>query len=70
MGKSSLSNCFMRVIKVLNDIAGDIIVWPKNDKLLTVKEKFKRNGNLPDVIGAIDGTDIEVKGPKVSITYV
>lgn len=59
----------MRVIKVLNDIAGDIIVWPKNDKLLAVKEKFKRNGNLPDVIGAID-TDIEVKGSKVSITYV
>lgn len=56
----------MRVIKALNDIADDIIVWPRADKLLFVKEKFQKIGNLPDVIGAIDGTDIEVKGPKVS----
>lgn len=56
----------MRVIKALNDIADDIIVWPTGDKLLTVKEKFRGNGGLPDVIGAIDGTDIEVKDPKVS----
>lgn len=44
MGKSSLSNCFMRVIEALNDIADDIIVWPTGDKLLTVKEKFRKNG--------------------------
>lgn len=58
----------MRVIKALNDIANDIIVWPTGDKLLTIKEKFRENDGLPDVIGAIDGTDIEVKGPKVSGT--
>ncbi|XP_071637550.1 uncharacterized protein [Temnothorax longispinosus] len=69
MGKSSLSNCFMRVIKALNDIAGDIIVWPTGDNLLTVKNKFKENGVLPDVIGAIDGTDIEVKGPKENCQF-
>lgn len=66
MGKSSLSNCFMRVIKALNYIADEVIVWPTDGKLLTVKEKFGKNGGLPDVIGAIDGTDIEVKSPKVS----
>lgn len=66
MGKSSLSNCFMRVVKALNNIAGDVIVWPTGDKLLTVKEKFRAIGGLPNVIGAIDGTDIEVKSPRVS----
>lgn len=47
----------MRVIKTLNDIAGDVIVWPTGDKLLSIKEKFRANGGLPDIIGAIDGTD-------------
>lgn len=61
MGKSSLSNCFIRVIEALYDIAGDVIVWPTGDKLLITKEKFRGNGGLPDVIGAIDGTDIESK---------
>lgn len=51
---------------MLNDIAGDIIIWPKGDKLLIIKEKFKENGGLPDVIGATDGTGIEVISPKVS----
>ncbi|XP_043282199.1 protein ALP1-like [Venturia canescens] len=69
MGKSSLSNCFVRVIKALNNIAGDIIIWPTGDTLQTIKEKFRETGGLPDVIGAIDGTDIEVKGPKENKQY-
>ncbi|KAM0735785.1 Protein ALP1-like [Formica fusca] len=69
MGKSSLSNCFMRVIKALNDIADEVIVWPTDGKLLTVKEKFRKNGGLPDVIGAIDGIDIEVKSPKENCQF-
>jgi len=39
MGKSSPSDSFM---KVLNDIAGDVIVWPQGDRRLAVLEKFQR----------------------------
>ncbi|XP_011859114.1 PREDICTED: putative nuclease HARBI1 [Vollenhovia emeryi] len=69
IGKSSLSNCFMRVIKAFNDIAGDVIVWPTGSKLLYIKEKLRGNDGLSDVIGAIDGTDIEVKGPKENCQF-
>jgi len=42
MGKSSASDSFMKVVKVLNDIAGDVIVWPRGDRRLVVLEKFQR----------------------------
>jgi len=48
MGKSSASDSFM---KVLNDIAGDVIVWPQGDRRFAVLEKLQRIGKLPHVIG-------------------
>jgi len=70
MGKSSASNSFMRVVKVLNDIAGDVIVWPRGDRRLAVLEKFQRIGKLSHVIGAIDGTNIPIKAPKVLVYII
>lgn len=65
MEKSSASDSFMRVVKALNDISTDVIVWPRRDRHIAVCEKFQSIGKLPYVIGAIDGTNIPIKAPKV-----
>lgn len=56
----------MRVVQALNDIAGDVVQWPRGDRLATVKQKFQRLSVLPDIIGAVDGTHISIKEPHVS----
>ncbi|KAJ3655867.1 hypothetical protein Zmor_014976 [Zophobas morio] len=63
LGKSSLSVCFMRVIKILCSLTQRIITWPTGHKLTEVKEKFRQMAGLPNVIGAIDGTYICIKAP-------
>ncbi|KMQ91639.1 nuclease harbi1 [Lasius niger] len=63
-GKLSANDSFMRVVQALNDIAGDVIVWSRGDRLTVVCEKFQRIGRLPHVIGAIDGTNIPIKALK------
>lgn len=70
MGKSSLHDSFCRVVNVLNDIAGSVIVWPRRDRLITVKTRFSEIGVLPDVIGAIDGSHIPILAPQVRLFYL
>ncbi|GAB1867340.1 Protein ALP1-like isoform X1 [Camponotus japonicus] len=70
MSKSSLSVSFMRVIQALNNIAGDVIQWPRGERLTIVKQKFQKLSVLPDIIGAIDGTHISIKKPhKDCLSY-
>ncbi|XP_071629513.1 uncharacterized protein [Temnothorax longispinosus] len=69
MGKSSASDSFIRIVKALNDIAGDVIVWPRADQRIAVQEMFHRIGKLPHVIGAIDETNIPIKAPKVDARF-
>ena len=64
MGKSSLFVSFERVIGVLNVIAPRVITWPRGDRLPAIKAAFERMGQLPNVIGAVDGTFIQIKAPK------
>lgn len=56
----------MRVVQALNDIAGNVVQWPRGDRLVTVKQKFQKLSVLPDIIGAVDGTHISIKEPHVS----
>lgn len=55
----------MKVIKCLNDIASQIISWPRGEELNKVKADFNKNSPLQNIIGAIDGTHILIKAPKV-----
>lgn len=65
MAKSSLNYSFMRIIKTVNDIAGQFIQWPRDEYLQQVKADFSKKTLLRGIIGAIDGTHILIKAPKV-----
>jgi len=47
-------------VNALNDIADKIIIWLQRDKLIAVKKRFNE---IPDVIGAIDGSHIPILTP-------
>ncbi|XP_025160530.1 protein ANTAGONIST OF LIKE HETEROCHROMATIN PROTEIN 1-like [Harpegnathos saltator] len=52
-----------QIVNALTDIASDVIVWPKRDRLTVTKNRFNEIGVLPDIIGAIDGSHIPIVAP-------
>lgn len=58
-----MSVSFFRIIKALCELAPNIISWPNN--LIEVKEGFNQMGGINGIVGAIDGTFIEIKAPSV-----
>lgn len=55
----------MRVVECLNDIANQIISWPRGEELDKVKTDFNKNSLLRGIVGTIEGTHILIKAPKV-----
>lgn len=55
----------MRVVKALNEIAGNVIDWPRGEKATHVKQTFQQIAGLPNVLGAIDRSYIQIKASKV-----
>ncbi|KAG5862238.1 Protein ANTAGONIST OF LIKE HETEROCHROMATIN PROTEIN 1, partial [Gonioctena quinquepunctata] len=64
MGKSTLSLCFIRIIDKLNEMAPDIIRWSAAPRMEIIKRGFNRLANIPNVLGAIDGTCVKIKAPQ------
>lgn len=64
LAKSTLSICFVRIIKILNALAPAIIKWPRHQRLNDTKMKFRAMAGLNNVIGCIDGTYVPIKAPK------
>ncbi|XP_070529908.1 uncharacterized protein [Cardiocondyla obscurior] len=65
MGKSSLHHCFIRVVHALCTSASEVICWADANNINAIKENFKAKAGIPDVIGAIDGSHIEIEAPKM-----
>ena len=65
VGKSSANDSFFRVVMCLCSISKEVIKWPTPDRIPECKRKFYAWGKMPNVIGAIDGSDVEIKAPKV-----
>lgn len=66
LSKSSLEKSFQTVISELETMASEIILWPTGQRLIDTVEGFKKTADFPGVIGAIDGTHINIKAPQVS----
>jgi len=61
ISKSTLFACFERVIDTLNSVSSQIICWPRQEELVTIKVKFKAIAGIDSVIAAIDGTYVPIK---------
>lgn len=64
MGKSSLSDAFIKIVKILCQIAPQVIKWPSHEEREQQQLLFKAMGGLDGVVGAVDGTFIPIKAPK------
>ncbi|XP_071578236.1 uncharacterized protein [Temnothorax nylanderi] len=54
-----------RVIKTLYNLAPAVIKWPSGNNVNEVSTGFKVSSGFPKVIGAIDGTHINIPAPRV-----
>lgn len=65
MGKATAFRAVRRVTYALHCFAPRFIQWPKNEVLHRTIEDFSKARGFPNVIGALDGSYIKIRAPKV-----
>ncbi|XP_018367029.1 PREDICTED: putative nuclease HARBI1 [Trachymyrmex cornetzi] len=63
VGKATCFRALRKVISALFEIAHQFIQWPTGQKAVEVMDEFYKISGLRGVIGAIDGTLIEINKP-------
>lgn len=66
IGASTTSGIIRDVVKAVNEELRGEISWPTGNKLHIAMEQFKEFSGLPAVVGAIDGTHIDIRKPTKS----
>lgn len=56
--------CFVRVVRILNSFAPQVLKWPVGERIIDVQRRFYNIAHLQNVVGAVDGTYIPIKAPK------
>lgn len=64
MGKATAIRAMRRVTYALHSLAPRFIQWPQGERATEVMAAFKRVSAFPGVIGAIDGTHVEIRSPQ------
>ncbi|CAL1672278.1 unnamed protein product [Lasius platythorax] len=64
MGKATAIRAMRRVTYALHSLAPRFIQWPQGERATEVMAAFKRVNAFPGVIGAIDGTHVEIRSPQ------
>ncbi|XP_067206929.1 putative nuclease HARBI1 isoform X2 [Linepithema humile] len=71
VGRATALKSVRRVINVLIELAPVFISWPNEEKAIEIQNGFFAASGFPKVIGAIDGTHINIPAPhKDPETYV
>lgn len=61
--KSSLERIIVRVSIFLSNLSPQVIVWPDEVEKVHIEQQFREKG-FPNIIGAIDGSHIEIDKPQ------
>ena len=64
VSESCVFFCVKFVITFLNRVSSTYIRWPTHEEAWQVEQEFKSVAGFPGVIGAIDGSHIEIKAPN------
>lgn len=71
VGRSTALYITRRVVKALVELASVIIKWPTGERVDEVWAGFENTSGFPKIIGAIDGTHINIPAPnKYPESYV
>lgn len=55
--------CVRRVVNALDTLAPAFIAWPNEERSMVIRNGFFATSNFPNVVGAIDGTHINIPAP-------
>lgn len=66
VGRATALKAVRRVTKAIVKLAPIFIVWPEGDKAKEIMTGFAATSGFPKIIGAIDGTHINIKAPHVN----
>lgn len=64
IGRATAWRAVRRVIKAIYALAPQYIKWPKQEEAETTWKFIENKYGFPKVIGAIDGTHIQITKPK------
>jgi len=64
VGKATALRAVRRVTYTLYCLAPHFIKWPRGEETTRVIEEFQRTKGFPGVIGAVDGSFIQIRAPK------
>lgn len=64
VSESTAVVCRDKIISALIGMRQNIIRWPNAQELQTEEQLFQRRNGFPGIVGAIDGTHIQIKAPR------
>ncbi|KAL2642014.1 hypothetical protein R1flu_009601 [Riccia fluitans] len=65
IGSSTVQEMMYNVVLAINrELGGRFMLWPRGQAMKRVSKKFYRKCGLPNIQGAIEGTQIRVRAPK------
>lgn len=66
VSKATALNAVRRVTKAIVKLVARFIKWPEDNKAQEIILGFAASNGFPGVIGAIDGTHINIRAPHIN----
>lgn len=70
VGRSTALYVTRRVVSVLIELAPVIIKWPTGEEVRETWFGFQATSGFPKIIGAIDGTHVNIPAPKSILKHM
>lgn len=64
VGRATAVRAVRRVVNALYRKSSQFIQWPTGERVVDVMQGFENSSGFPNIIGALDGTQIRIDAPK------